>query len=139
MRVWVDMSAPAHVLVLRPIIERVAPRRFRDANGRALFDLPDAPLPDPETPAPPRFLGSFDPSLMVHARRTQILPEAYRQIVFSIRAPQSFDVFVLDGQVAGTWRYEAGDIRLTPLRELSPSERRDLEEEAHRLAQFHAR
>ncbi|HET8778399.1 MAG TPA: winged helix DNA-binding domain-containing protein [Candidatus Limnocylindria bacterium] len=123
---------------LRPIIEGMELRRFRDEDGRELLDLPGAPLPDPEAPAPARFLGSFDPVLMVHARRTGILPEEFRPIVFSIKAPQSFHTFLLDGRVAGTWRHEDDEIRLEPLRRLTPQERRELEEEAHRLSAFHA-
>ncbi|HJP71983.1 MAG TPA: winged helix DNA-binding domain-containing protein [Candidatus Limnocylindria bacterium] len=126
------------VATLRPIVEGMELRHFRDEGGRVLLDLPDAPLPDPETPSPPRFLGSFDPSLMVQARRTGILPEEFRPIVFSIKAPQSFHTFLLDGEVAGTWRHEDGEIRLEPLRALAAPERRALEEEAHRLGQFHA-
>lgn len=123
---------------LRPTVEAMQLRQFRDEDGRVLLDLPDAPLPDPDTPAPARFLGSFDPMLMVQARRARILPEAFRAIVFDVRAPQSFHTFMLDGEVAGTWRYESGEIRLNALRQLSGAERRELEEEAHRLAKFHA-
>lgn len=123
---------------LRPVLARLHLRRCRDERGRELLDLPDGPLPDAGTPAPPRFLGSFDPALMVHARRTEILPEEYRSVVFALNAPQSFHTFLLDGQVAGTWRHEEGEIRLRPFRELSPAERRELEEEAHRLSAFHA-
>jgi hypothetical protein len=123
---------------LRPVLKRLHLRRFRDPGDRELLDLPNAPLPEPDTPAPPRFLGSFDPALMVHARRTKILPEEYRSVVFALNAPQSFHTFLLDGQVAGTWRHEEGEIRLRPFRELSPAERRELEEEAHRLSAFHA-
>jgi hypothetical protein len=126
------------VTTLRPTVEAMELRRSRDENGRVLLDLIDAPLPDPQTPAPPRFLGSFDPLLMVQARRAEILPEAYRSIVFDVRAPQSFHTFMVDGTVAGTWHHEDGEIQLRPLRELSPAERSDVEEEAHRLAAFHA-
>jgi hypothetical protein len=126
------------VTALRTTVEGMELRRFRDENGRVLLDLPDTPLPEPDTPAPPRFLGSFDPMLMVQARRTEILPEAFRTVVFDVRAPQSFHTFIVDGKVAGTWRHEDGEVRLAPLRDLSPAERRDLEEEAHRLEQFHA-
>jgi hypothetical protein len=126
------------VTALRPTVEAMELRRFRDENGRVLLDMPDAPLPDPETPAPPRFLGSFDPMLMVQARRAEILPEAFRAIVFDVRAPQSFHTFLIDGRVAGTWKHESGEIRLQPLRELTAEARRALEEEAHRLGAFHA-
>lgn len=123
---------------LRPIVARLELRRFRDQAGRELLDLPDAPLPDPETPAPPRFLGSFDPNLLVQARRAQILPEEYRPIIFTTKAPQSFHTFLLDGQVAGTWRLAEGRVELRPLRALTADERRALEEEAHQLETFAA-
>lgn len=126
------------VAALRPTVDAMELRRFRDEDGRVLLDIPDGPLPDPETPAPPRFLGSFDPMLMVQARRAKVLPEAFRAIVFDVRAPQSFHTFLIDGEVAGTWKDESGEIRLQPLRELTAGERRALEEEAHRLGGFHA-
>ncbi len=131
---WTGMP----VTMLRPVVAGMELRTFRDEAGRVLLDLPDAPLPDPETPAPPRFLGSFDPNLLVQARRAEIMPEEFRSIVFDLHAPQSFHTFLLDGRVAGTWHHEGGEIRLNPLRPLGPDERRDLEEEAHRLAVFHA-
>jgi Winged helix DNA-binding domain len=122
---------------LRPVLERVGTRRFRDTEGRELFDLPDAPLPDPETPAPPRFLSTWDANLLVHARRTQLLPERHRDRIFHVRAPQSFPTFLVDGAVAGTWRYERDQVKLEPFEPLSPATRRALEDEADRLAVFH--
>lgn len=65
------------------ILEGMTLRRFRAENGKELLDLLRAPLPDPETPAPPRFLPVWDATLLVHARRTQILPEEYRPRVFT--------------------------------------------------------
>jgi hypothetical protein len=124
------------VTALRPIAARLALRRFRDEGGRELLDLPDGPLPDPETPAPPRFLPSFDNTLLVQARRTQILPEAYRPHIFNVRTPQSWNTFLLDGQVAGTWSYADKRVTLDPLRTLSRAERRSLDEELDRLRAF---
>lgn len=123
---------------LRPVVDRAELRRFRDERGRELLDLPDAPLPPPQTPAPARFIASFDPMLLVQARRTEVLPEAFRPIIFNTRTPQSWNTFLLDGQVAGTWRYADGEIRLDALRPISREERAVLEDEAHRLAAFHA-
>jgi hypothetical protein len=122
---------------LRPVLERVGTRRFRDEQGTELFDLPDAPLPDPDSPAPPRFLSTWDANLLVHARRTQLLPERHRGRIFHVRAPHSFPTFLVDGAVAGTWRHEQGEIRLEPFEALAPADRRQLEEEAGRLADFH--
>ena len=123
---------------MKPVADRMELRRFRDENGRPLVDLPDGPLPDPETPAAVRFIAVWDAMLLVHARRTQVLPEEYRSLIFNTKTPQSVNTFLVDGQVAGTWRYEKGEVQLTPLRRLTPSERAELEEEAHRLAAFHA-
>jgi Winged helix DNA-binding domain len=122
---------------LRPVLERVGTSRFRDEEGTELFDLPGAPLPDPGTPAPPRFLSTWDANLLVHARRTQVLPERHRPRIFHVRAPHSFPTFLVDGAVAGTWRHEQGEVRLEPFEPLDAPTRRQLEDEAERLAAFH--
>jgi hypothetical protein len=111
-------------------------RRFRDEEGKELVDLPRAPLPDPETPAPVRFIPTWDATLLVHARRTQILPERYRDRVFHVRTPHSVNTFLVDGQVAGTWRDEKGRIELQPFARLTRAIRKELEQEAERLRRF---
>jgi hypothetical protein len=126
------------VATVRPALERVGVRRFRDEQGRELFDLRRAPLPDPDTPAPVRFLPTWDATLLVHARRTQILPEQHRSLVFNTRTPHSVGTFLVDGAVAGSWRHERGRVRLEPFGPLDRRARRDLEQEAERLAAFHA-
>lgn len=121
-----------------PALERLKLRRFRSDSGDELLDLPRAPLPDPDTPAPARFLPTFDATLLAHARRTGILPEEYRPLIFSTKNPQSVPTFLVDGVVAGAWRYEDGRVRLEPFGKLSRAARRELEEEGERLAPFHA-
>jgi hypothetical protein len=123
---------------MRHVVDGMELRTLRDADGKALLDLPDPPLPDPDTPAPPRFIGVWDAMLLVHARRTGVLPEDLRPRIFNTRTPHSFNTFLVDGEVAGTWRFEDGEVQLTPMRTLSSADRRELEEEAHRLAAFHA-
>ncbi len=122
---------------LKHVADRMELRGFRDEAGRALVDLPDAPLPDVETPAPPRFLPVWDATLLVHARRTQILPEAHRPRVFNTKTPHSVNTFLVDGQVAGTWRFADDEIRLEPFGRLAAADRRALEEEAEGLAALH--
>jgi Winged helix DNA-binding domain len=122
-----------------PALGRLALRVFRDEAGGELLDLPRMPLPDPETPAPVRFLPTWDAVLLVHARRTQVLPERYRQRIFSTKTPHSFATFLVDGQIAGAWRYECGRIELEPFERLDRATRRELDDEAERLAVFHAR
>ena len=118
-------------------LERIELRRFRDEQGKELVDLPRLPLPDADTPAPVRFLPVWDATLLVHARRTQILPERYRSRIFNTRNPQSVNTFLVDGQVAGMWRYEKGRVKIEPFGRLSKSVREELEDEAERLGAFH--
>ncbi|HEY3247081.1 MAG TPA: winged helix DNA-binding domain-containing protein [bacterium] len=120
------------------VITRMRLRRFRDERGRDLLDLPEAVLPDPDTPAPVRFLPTWDANLLVHARRTQILPERYRPLIFTTKNPQSIGTFLVDGAVAGGWTYEKGRVRLWPFSRLSRGVRREVEDEAARLTAFHA-
>ena len=126
------------VTTLRPVVERLRLRKFRDENGGELLDSPGTPLPDPDTPAPVRFLPTWDATLLVHARRTQILPEPYRSLVFNTKTPHSMSTFLVDGAVAGTWRYEQGRVHFKPFERLPAAARRELEDEAKRLAAFHA-
>ena len=123
---------------IKPALAILALRRFRDVKGAELFDLAVAPLPGPDTPAPVRFLHTWEAALLVHARRTQILPERHRNLVFHVRTPHSIPTFLVDGAVAGAWRYEDGVVRLNPFEPLAPRVRRELEREAKALAAFHA-
>lgn len=125
------------VTTVRPVLDRLPLRRFRDEEGAELVDLPRAPLPDPDTPAPVRFLPTWDAMLLVHARRAGVLPEAYRELVFHTKNPQSVSTFLVDGAVAGSWRYRDGRIELEPFEPLPARVRRELDEEAGRLAAFH--
>jgi hypothetical protein len=100
-------------------LERLNLRRFRDQDGKELVDLPRAPL-------------------LVHARRTHILPEDYRPLVFNTKTPHSVNAFLVDGQVAGSWRYEKGKVELDRFAPVPRTARRDLQDEAKRLAAFFA-
>jgi len=126
--------APA---VVRPLLARLELRTFRSESGERLLDLRDQPLPDPETPAPPRFLPTWDAALLVHARRALILPEEHRPKLFHVRLPQSLPSFLIDGQVAGTWRFQDGEVALAPFAPLPDAAMAELEAEAARLASFH--
>jgi Winged helix DNA-binding domain len=130
--------AGVRVVDIEPALERLPLRGFRAEGGIELVDLPRAAIPDGETRAPVRFLPTWDAALLVHARRTQVLPERYRPFVFSTKNPPSVPTFLVDGAVAGTWRYEQGKVTLAPFERLDRATRRELDEEAERLAAFHA-
>jgi hypothetical protein len=113
--------------------------RLQDEDGRALYDLPDAPRPDPETPAPPRLLAAFDSVLLAYAakRRERILPDQHRDAVYERRNLQIRPSYLVDGLVAGTWSIEVkrreATLTLRPLERLPRATRSALVDEAERL------
>ena len=108
-------------------------RSFRDEHGRELLDVEDGPLPDRETPAPPRFLAPFDNAILGHADRGRIVSADSRRLLERDRLMRTF---LLDGFVAGGWRLEGATLRVEPFRRLTAAERSALEDEAHRLLEF---
>jgi hypothetical protein len=122
---------------LAPALERLPLRRFETDDGTELLDVPRAPLPDPETSAPVRFLPVWDATLLAHARHTGILAEEHRPKIFNTKTPQSAATFLVDGEVAGTWRFEKDRVRYVPFGRLDRATRRELDAEAERLAALH--
>ena len=131
---WAGMKARE----LAPALECLRLRRFRSEAGDELLDVERAPLPDPDTPAPVRFLPTWDAVLLVHARRTGVLPEKYRPRIFSTKMPQSIGTFLVDGAVAGTWKPVDGRIEWSPFERLDRTASREVADEAERLAAFFA-
>ena len=123
-------------VTLRPLLERIELERYASEHGEVLLDLPGAPLPDPDTPAPPRFLPTWDATLLVHARRSGLLPERHRARIFHTKNPQSLPTFLVDGAVAGAWRHEQGGIRLDPFERLGAAGISAVREEAERLGEL---
>ncbi|MFD5625839.1 winged helix DNA-binding domain-containing protein [Streptomyces sp. NPDC127072] len=127
LRAWCGLAGlPAAVSAVRG--ELVA---FRDSRGRELLDLPDAPRPDPGTPAPVRFLPAFDNVILGYHDRGRIIDDAHRGL--SVAGAR---VVLVDGRVAATWSVDAGTVLVTPLRGLSRAERDAVTEEGHGLACF---
>lgn len=114
--------------------------RFGDERRRELLDLRDAPRPDAGVPAPPRLLPMWDSVLLAHADRTRIVSDEYRARVVAVNG-DTYPSFLVDGRVAGLW-WSADDgggrvrIELEPFRALGAGDRRTLEAEAARVADF---
>ena len=125
------------IRAVKAALAELATRTFAAEDGTELFDLPRLPIRDGDVGAPVRFLPTWDASLLVHTRRTQILPERHRPKVFSTKTPQSVPTFLVDGRVAGTWRYDRGRLKVEPFERLRPADRRAVDAEARRLADFH--
>jgi hypothetical protein len=118
--------------------EGLALARYQDEGGRELIDLEGSSIPDPDVPAPVRFLPHWDANLLVHARRTGLLPEEHRPRVFSIRNPFSVGVYLVDGVVAGAWSVRDGRIELDPYETLTAKDHREVDREREALEAFHS-
>jgi Winged helix DNA-binding domain len=130
-----DVSAWSGLTRLKDELDGLRPRlrTFRDEKGRELFDVPDGPLPDSDTPAPPRFLPVFDNLIISHADRSRVVADEHRGVVGT-----SF--FLADGFVAGTWKAvgegTGAALLIEPFRSLSRHEAAALKAEGDRLLAF---
>ena len=111
---------------------------YRDEAGNALVDLQGLAIADEAAPAPVRFLPHWDANLLVHARRTRILPEAHRPRVFGIKNPFSVGTYLVDGRVVGGWSVKGGRVVLDPYEDLKRGDRTAVEREREALEAFHA-
>lgn len=109
-----DMQTWAGLTRLRDAFEQLRSRlvTFRGPDGTELFDLPDAPRPDPGTPAPPRFLPEFDNLLLSHADRTRVVPPAYKGRTWAKNV--AYRVLLVDGFVAGLWKLQDDALVVEP-------------------------
>jgi hypothetical protein len=136
-----DVQTWSSLSRLGEVIERLRPRLriFRDESGKELFDVPDAPMPDPDTPAPPRFLPEFDNLILSHADRTRVIAEEYRKAIASKNGMVPATVLV-DGFVRGTWKTERtrgkANLEIKPFEPLTKDDRDALAEEGERLIRF---
>ncbi len=100
---------------LAPVLGSIRTRDFVTEDGTPLLDLPRLPLPDPDVPAPVRFLPTYDAVLLAHCRRTGILPENHRPRVFDTKMPASIGTVLVDGEVRATWKPDGNAIAVAPL------------------------
>jgi hypothetical protein len=130
---WSGLRTP----LVRQGLDALELRRFRDEKGRLLLDLPRAPLPSAETPAPVRFLPKWDSSLLAHAppERERILPERYRRTVIRTNG-DVLPTFLVDGFVAGTWGVEKRRLHLEPFEPLPKRVLAEIEREGERVVGF---
>jgi hypothetical protein len=134
----VDVQTWSGLTRLREVVERLGPRlrTFRDEHGKELFDLPKGPRPDPDTPAPPRFLPRYDNLLLSHADRSRIIADEYRPA--GIGTP----TVLIDGFVRGTWGIKrdrgGATLLIHPFDRLSKKDTAAVTREGTRLLAFAA-
>jgi hypothetical protein len=141
-----DIQAWCWLTRLGPVVERHRNelRTFRDEHGRELFDVPDGQLPDPDTPAPPRFLPQYDNVLLSHKDRSRVFGES---AAWPVPADQLTEVFaggsvLVDGFLHAGWRIQRDGDRATlfvrPFRPLPEADRAAVADEGTRLLEFSA-
>jgi hypothetical protein len=136
-----DVQTWSGLTRLGEVTDRLRPRlrTFRDEHGKELFDLPDAPRPDADTPAPPRFLPEFDNLILSHADRSRIIADDYRKIIASKNGMVPATVLV-DGFVRGTWKTERtrgkATLAIEQFEPLAKKDRDALVKEGERLIRF---
>ncbi|MFE9933485.1 winged helix DNA-binding domain-containing protein [Streptomyces sp. NPDC005533] len=128
-----DMQIWAGLTRLREAFERLRPglEVFRDENGVELFDLPDAPRPDPDTPAPPRFLPEFDNLLLSHADRTRVVAPEFKGRTWS--GNQAHCTLLVDGFVAGLWKAEGAVLTVELFGRVSKAQKEEIVAEGEQL------
>jgi hypothetical protein len=128
-----DVQTWSGLTRLREVVDGMDLVVLRDEAGRELVDLPDAPLPDEDTPAPVRFLPEFDNLLLAHHDRTRVISaEDYRRgIVIGGKS-----TLLVDGVVRGIWKARGGTLEIEVFGSLSSTEREDVVDEGGRLLGF---
>ena len=134
-----DVAAWSRLKGMREPMERLRPRlrTFRDERGRELFDLPDAPIADPDVPAPVRLLPDYDNVVLSHDDRSRMIPPAIRA---NARLLVGGAGFLVDGFAAGFWTAQgkrgARTMTLEPMTPLTADQRGDVEAEALEMLRF---
>jgi hypothetical protein len=141
---------------LNEVIDRLRSQlvSFQGPNGRELFDVPDAPRPDPDTPAPPRFFPEYDNIFISHADRSRMAPADFQTQMTNAwlamgrddrtgaagKKPLSWSMFSVDGSLSGTWKLERNKgeatLLLQPMIELSDDDLEAVAEEGRALGEF---
>ncbi len=130
-----DMQVWSGLTRLREVAERLPLRRFRGEAGQALYDLPDAPRPAEDVPAPPRFLPAYDNLLLSHKDRTRVIP-GNRPVPLPPGNGATTGTFLVDGMWQGTWQIRDQSLRIQPFIDLRPADRDALLAEAAQLLAF---
>lgn len=134
-----DIQTWSGLTRLGEVLERLSPRleRLKTERGQLLYDLPDAPRPDPDAPAPVRLIAPFDNILLSHAERTRVISDEHRKKLFSAKNGVFPGTVLVDGFVAGTWELvgkgESTGIRVQSYGRMRDAVLGEITVEGHRL------
>jgi hypothetical protein len=136
-----DVQAWCGLTRLREVVDRLGPRlrRFRTEDGAELVDVPEGPLPDPDTPAPVRFLAEYDNVTLSHADRSRVVAEG-DHVLLNGGAGGWTGTVLVDGLVQATWAArrdgDATVLTVRPSLPLPAADRSDVVDEGARLLSF---
>ncbi|MGH3735256.1 MAG: winged helix DNA-binding domain-containing protein [Micromonosporaceae bacterium] len=130
-----DVQTWSGLTRLREVVERLQLRTYRSEDAATLYDHPDAPVPDPDTPAPVRFLPEFDNTFFSHADRSRVMADAGY-----VRRAYNRGMFLVDGFLRGAWKLQRGrgvaTLTLETFEPLTGGRAAEVEAEAARVAEF---
>jgi hypothetical protein len=132
-----DVTTWCRLTGLREVVERLRPRlvTFRDERGRELFDPPDAPRPDPDTPAAVRFLPEYDNLLLSHDDRSRFFRPEGREALARVWTI-GYGSVLADGVVSAVWRIQPDGLVVSHVPGLPKRLVASLAAEGRRLARF---
>ena len=130
-----DLQVWSGLTRLREVVDRLAVRTFRGKDGQTLHDLPDAPRPSADTPAPPRLLPAYDNLLLSHEDRSRVIVDG-RRVPLPPGSGATVGTFLVDGWWQGTWQVRDRSLHLEPFTPLRPADADALRLEAERLCAF---
>lgn len=130
-----DVQLWSGLTKLREVVERLPLRTFHGQAGQTLYDLPDAPRPSADTPAPPRFLPAYDNLLLSHKDRTRVILDN-RPVPLPPGNGANMGTFLVDGTWQGTWQVRNQSLHIKPFTKLRPADHDALLTEATQLCAF---
>ena len=130
-----DLQVWSGLTRLREVVDRLAVRTFRGEDGQTLHDLPDAPRPSADTPAPPRLLPAYDNLLLSHEDRSRVIVDG-RRVPLPPGNGATVGTFLVDGWWQGTWQVRDRSLHLEPFTPLRRADADALQAEAERLCAF---
>ena len=109
--------------------------RLEGPDGAVMYDVPGAPRPDEDTPAPPRLMAMWDSILLAYVDRSRVISPDYRTLVTRSNG-DVLPTLLVDGYVVGVWRPVEGGIEATAFHRLSDDAWEGLAAEARSLVAF---
>jgi len=132
-----DVQAWSGLTRLREVTDRLGSRlrAFAGPDDARLLDLPDAPRPDPDVPAPPRFLPEYDNLLLSYAERTRVIPHR-RPVPLPPGHGATGGTLLVDGSWQADWKISQNIVEIRPFIRLNPADRDAIAAEGERLLGF---